>query len=272
MSACGAETEKRKKEQNLGKVILQNRGYDCVKLLGQGAFSTVYCVRNKADGRLYACKISEKVSLLEREAELMSLLRHPLFPEYGSFRQEAGLGFLLREYIDGVCVEAMLRQGRYFTVEQTVHIGLELAGGLLYLHERPEHFLFRDVKPANVVIRREGGVKLIDLGCVCSAEEKITSQAGTRGFAAPEQFWEKVSGEELLLTTSCDVYGLGQTLKAMSGPEKSFWDGGRGRNRKRLERILDACTKEDVSERMPGMREVMAVLEHDFGKGREELL
>lgn len=253
--------ENRKKEQNLGKVILENRGYDCVKLLGQGAFSTVYCVRNKADNCLYACKISENTPLLEREAMLMSLLRHPLFPEYAAFRREAGLGFLLREYIDGVCLEAMLREGGCFTVEQTVQIGLELAAGLLYLHERPECFLFRDVKPANVVVCRKGGVKLIDLGCVCSAEEKVTSRAGTRGFAAPEQLQEEtISGREIRLTTGCDVYGLGRTLQAMLRQEKGFLT--QKRNRKRLERILDACTKENASDRISGMREVMAALEH----------
>lgn len=259
MSICRAE--KRKKEQNLGKVILESRGYECAELLGQGAFSTVYCVRDKADSHLYACKISENIPLLEREAKLLSRLRHPLFPEYASFRQEAGLGFLLREYIDGVCLEAMLREERYFTVEQTVHIGLELAAGLLYLHERPECFLFRDVKPANVVVCREGGVKLIDLGCVCSAEGKITSRAGTKGFAAPEQLQEEnVSGGEIRLTTACDVYGLGRTLQAMLRRGKGFL--ARGRKRKKLDRILEGCTKENVSDRFSGMREVMEALKH----------
>ena len=259
MSNCGTET--RKKERNLGKVILESRGYNCLELLGQGAFSTVYCVCSRTDSHLYACKISENMLLLKREAEIMSMLRHPLFPEYVAFWQEAGLGFLLREYIAGICLEELLRQERCFSVEQTICTGLELAAGLLYLHEQPECYLFRDMKPANVIICREGRVKLIDLGCICSSKERITSRAGTKGFAAPEQLRrEKETGRERRLTTACDVYGLGQTLRAMLGPEKRFLAGGRRRNRKRLEKILDACTKEEASERISGMRDVTAVL------------
>ena len=147
---------------------------------------------------------------------------------------------------------------------------MALAEGLRYLHERPERFLFRDVKPANIMIRQDGSVMLIDFGCVCSMEGRISSRAGTPDFAAPEQL-EK-NGR---LLPACDVYGVGRTLKAMLGPErepiakKPFIEGRKSiatrhyvrelagrRKRKRLDRILDACTRTEAARRIPDMAQV----------------
>ena len=156
-----------------------------------------------------------------------------------------------------------------------------LAEGLKYLHERQERFLFRDVKPSNIMVRQDGRVKLIDPGCVCSMEEPIFSRAGTPDFAAPEQLQK--SGE---LTPACDVYGLGRTLEVMLGeepcsgrkkpalhknrlPENRFdfiqknvgtENMREKKKRKDLRRILDACTKRDAAERIPDMSQVSIML------------
>ena len=124
--------------------------------------------------------------MLEREAKVLEGLHHPLYPEFYAFWREAEIGILLREYVEGDSLEKVLKQRR-FSASQTVRIGLMLAEGLGYLHELPERLLFRDVKPANVILTQSGGVKLIDLGCVCSMEGETTSRAGSPGFAAPEQ-------------------------------------------------------------------------------------
>lgn len=207
----------KKKEQD----ILGRSGYICRRLLGKGAFSRVYLAEGKTDGGIYACKVSGNLELLEREAAVMAKLQHPLFPDFFRIWQEAGLGFLLMEYIPGNNLEKMLEHRKRFSVKQTARIGMELAEGLLYLHEMEEGILFRDVKPANIIIRQDGRVKLLDFGCVCAMPEGAASQAGTPGFAAPEQFAGKDSPEAgNHLTMACDVYGLGQTLKAVSGMDR----------------------------------------------------
>ena len=158
----------------------------------------------------------------------------------------------------GSCLKELLGRRR-FSAEQTVRAGMELAEGLQYLHGRPERFLFRDIKPANIIVRQDGKIRLIDFGCVCSMEESFTSRAGSPGYAAPEQLQD--GG---ILTESCDVYGLGQTLKEMLGRNFRCLPGRIRRKgwlkRMRLGRILDACTEEEPARRPADMGQVWCEL------------
>ena len=199
------------RERYLDRAVLAGRGYVRHGLLGQGTYSDVYCIEDGADGRRYACKVSWRAEMLEREAQVLKEVRHPLYPEFAAFWRAAGLGILLREYVSGRSLEEMLGR-RHFSAAQTIRAGLELAAGLMYLHGLGEGLLFRDVKPGNIIVGEDGGLKLIDLGCVCPLGAEVASRAGSPGFAAPEQLRD--GG---VLSASCDVYGLGKTLEAMLG-------------------------------------------------------
>ncbi len=257
--------KRRGREQYLDKVVLGRRGYLRHELLGQGTFSDVYCVEDIANGSRYTCKISWQAQMLGQEAQVLQGIRHPLFPEFMAFWREAELGILLREYVEGCSLEEMLRH-QCFSPLQTVRMGRLLAEGLLYLHELPQRLLFRDVKPANVIIGQNDKVKLIDFGCVCSMATEVRSRAGSPGFAPPEQLQE--AG---LLTAACDVYGLGKTLEAMvgekhlgfrytsnrndkSGQENPWPAGGQRRLERKLRHLLKACTKEDAQKRIADMK------------------
>lgn len=231
-----------------------SRGYICQRLLGQGAFSRVYRVEDRADHRIYACKTSENIRILEREASVMACVDHPLFPKYIGFWEKMGLGFLIMEYIPGENLEEMRKRRGGFSPRQTVNIGVELAEGLSYLHNRKEAFLFRDIKPANIIIRQDGRAKLIDFGCACSGRERITSRAGSPGFAAPEQLCE--GG---ILTPACDVYGLGRTLRAVMGPGEGIFFR-RSRRGRRLMHILELCIEERAEKRIADMESVRTAL------------
>lgn len=237
---------------------LENRGYICHEMLGKGAFSEVYRVEGPG-GRAYACKISGSPGLLEREAEVMKKAEHPLFPQYFRLWKQGGLGYLVMEYVPGSCLETMLRRRGGFCAKQVVQTGMELAEGLLRLHESEGRYLFRDVKPANIMVRQDGRIKLLDFGCACSMEVRRDSCAGTPGYGAPEQLEE--GG---ILTEACDVYGLGRTLEEMLGkgafPGKRR-KGGRKKEeiRKRdLDELLRACTRREPARRIADMRTLMA--------------
>jgi len=155
------------------------------------------------------------------------------------FWQDGEYGYLLMEYVPGNTVKSMLGRRGHFSVRQTIRVGMELAEGLLYLHEQTE-VLFRDVKPENIIIRQDGRVKLLDLGCVCRIGNTSGPGAGTPGFGAPEQFME---GE--CLDVTCDVYGLARTMEEMLGTM------GRA---KRLKSLLKHCRSEEPKHRIPDMR------------------
>lgn len=254
-----------------GRALIGGGEYICGRLLGQGAFSRVYYVEHGKTRKGFACKLSENIPLLEKEAETLAGLKHPLFPEYYGLWREAGMGFLLMEYVPGSSMEEMLARRGGFSDGQIARAGMELAEGLLYFHERPGKPLFRDVKPSNIMVRQDGRLKLLDFGCMCYMGEEADSRAGSPGYAAPEQ----LSGDGLL-TAACDVYGLGRTMERMLG------DGGsrrgwmkiglrRRRFRKSLMGVLEACTRRKQTERIPDMRGVMAALAplvRAEGKGR----
>lgn len=292
--------ERKNREKYLDKVILAKKGYLRHRLLGQGAHSDVYCVENMAGGRLYVCKVSWKAETLESEARVMERLRHPLFPVYTDFWKEGRLGILLREYVPGESLEEMLGRRR-FSARQTICVGRMLAEGLMYLHELPEPLLFRDIKPANIILRQDGRAALVDLGCVCEMRGTAHTRAGSPGYAAPEQL-----GGDGGLTAACDVYGLGQTLKAMMDPEghglgltcksapsarsspEKPWAGPRRKRKKerqprkerKLEKellhMLEACTKEEALCRIQDMESVLGAFpnrnENFGGKKSDEQL
>ena len=240
---------------------LADRGYEVVRPLGEGAFSKVFLVRKKALPKQHtkaqrdslqtekfidnaACKISCQTGLALREAETLAGIDHPLFPKYFGVWQEGGKVFLLMEYIEGSSLEALLARRGGFSDMQIIRIGLELAEGLKYLHEMSRPILFRDLKPANILLRQDGRIKLLDLGCACTAGQQA-ALAGTPVYAAPEQL---KSGS--ILTPASDVYGLGKTLQAMTNRKC-----GKG-----LGQVISACIKENPQERIPDMRGVISAL------------
>ncbi|MCM1191327.1 MAG: serine/threonine protein kinase [Butyrivibrio sp.] len=216
--------------------------YKRIRLLGKGAFAEVYLVED-CIGRVYACKVCGRPEMLEREAALQKSAVHSLFPEVYDFRREEAKGCLLMEYVRGESLETILRREGSFREERAAAVGVRLAEGLKYLHEREEPLIFRDVKPSNVMLTPEGDVKLLDFGCACPPGRQA-DRAGTPGFGAPEQF--EPGG---LQTAAADIYGLGRTLQVMLGQGSGL-----------LKKIADRCTARNPEERLPDMRETAELL------------
>lgn len=230
------------------------------KALGKGAFSEVFCVKDIRTGKRYACKKSSRVAMLRREYCLGRRLEHPLFPKMYHFWQENDVGYLLMEYVPGCTVEQLLKRRGSFTVKQVIRLGMELADGLRYLHHLNIPHVFRDVKPENILVRQDGRVKLLDLGCAERMGGKASSKAGTPGYGAPEQF---VSGG--LLNETCDVYSVGKTLEAMLGTGRK-----ESKLRSAVKEICKQCTGEEPSCRIPDMETLLlllAGLQEECGNG-----
>ncbi len=146
---------------------LDSNGFEEPLLLGKGAFCRVYRVKEKATGRLYACKVGTGSCKfhVRREKEFLKKLRHPLFPRYKCHWEEEGFYCLVMEYVAGSNLEGLLVRRKRLSGRQAVEIALELTEGLLYLHKRG--IIFRDVKAQNILIRQDGKVKMLDFGCAC---------------------------------------------------------------------------------------------------------
>ena len=255
--------------------------YRFMRVIGSGAFSKVYLVEDK-NGRQFACKVSRQVKMLEREAEMLGRLYHPLFPAYVGYEEEEGAGRLFMEYIPGRSLGQVARLRGGFSPKQTMRIAEELADGLRYLHERQPTVLYRDLKPENILVCENGHIKVIDLGCACYQDEQGEAKVGTPGFAPPEQL---MPGETAGIYS--DVYGLGKTLKSVIAEEKrrygikrTYRSGERKFNnerrkrrngkrihhseekccRRRLEHMIELTTREGFRQRPQDMLGVSCLL------------
>lgn len=262
--------EKGKDEQG-SKLIeeeLRCRGYSNISLIGKGGFSEVFRVWDDARRVCLACKVNEKCEMGKREAQILCGLEHPLFPKYIDSFEGVGRHFLLMEYICGSNLRELLERRVRFTQRQAVAIAMELAQGLLWLHECSEPILFRDIKPDNVMLRQDGRVKLIDVGCMGKLKEESVI-TGSRGYSAPEQF--DIAARP---GVESDVYALGKLLLYMltgddagrisrrQGKERIFYKGiSRG-----LIQLVEQAVQKQQSMRVPDMRIFMQRLEIYRGK------
>ena len=216
--------------------------YEILRELGRGGTSVVYLVKDKADGRNYALKVLRRddnkpeafeqeadqlrarTENLRAEAEVLQALCtdeqgnvacHPGIPAYREcVCDEKGefAGFVM-EYVEGRSLQKILEDGRAYTVREAVEAGLQLCGIMEQLHGQDPPMIFRDLKPANILVRPDGQFVLVDYGAVRKLRKSAgsdTMQLGTDGYAAPEQYggWEQ-SDERT------DIYGIGAVLHHM---------------------------------------------------------
>lgn len=194
--------------------------YLITRILHQSEDSTLYqAVSDSIEPILYAIKEShlnpaEGLTLdqakkeFHRRAKLFEALEHPAISRTFDHFSEDDRVFLICEFIEGHDLEKLLmeREGP-FPIRDVVRWGITLASALEYLHTlAPDPIIFRDLKPANVVLDSEREAHLVDLGIAGIFPQGITlDPLGTDGYAAPEQY----NG---IVTPTVDIYALGATL------------------------------------------------------------
>jgi serine/threonine-protein kinase len=183
--------------------------YRVIRRLGSGGMATVYLARDERLGRevavkrLHADSPEDMARRLEREARVGASLNHPnLATVYDTGTDPEGV-VVVMEYVEGETLGAMLRRGRL----EPEHAMAVLAGVADALdHAHAAGVVHRDVKPGNILLRRDGAVKLVDLGIAkAAAESRVTRTGnvmGTAAYMAPEQ----LRGGDVCPQT--DVYAL----------------------------------------------------------------
>lgn len=256
---------------------LFEKGYELRSQIGTGATAFVYRVKDTAASKIYACKVSDKKEWLGLEAKLLQSLHHPLFPGWKEYWEHEEKGYLVMEYIEGSNLEQHLERRGHFSREETIRMALEMADGLGYLHARSPMVIYRDLKPANIIVQTDGQVRLLDLGAAAIPEGW---KAGTPGYASPEQQISKeASGEKCKLTSASDIYTLGVVMHYMltgQNPCKSkqkmlpvraynpaVWRG--------LEDIVWRCVRPKPEERIPGMRELIQELSTYYNRSNVQI-
>ena len=203
--------------------LLNNR-YEIVRRIGGGGMGAVYLAKDRNLGdapravkEMIETHIDEEqhekaVQDFKRESMLLTQLEHPSIPTIYDYFYDAQLSrfYLVMKYISGGDFASRLRNapGGRIDEKNAADWGMQVADVLHYLHTRPKSIIYRDLKPANLMIDgNTGRVMLIDFGIArwVAPQEKGVTAVGTMGYAPPELFSGKVEPRS-------DIYSLGATL------------------------------------------------------------
>ncbi len=205
---------------------LLNNTYTVIKLLGKGGMGTVYLVEEAGcPQNRYAIKElianlndpeQEQIAFQTFQTEIAFLgqLNHPQLPKfYGTFTHW-NRNYLVMEFVEGESLESIIQKKKGpLAVDDVIYWGIEIAKALDYLHTQSSGpIVYRDLKPANIIISPSGSVRIVDFGIARRYDpSKITDtlRFGTPGYAAPEQFKASRLGQS---TPKADIYALGVIL------------------------------------------------------------
>lgn len=270
-------------------------GLEILEWLGEGGMGWVYLARQKNLNREVALKVMGPetwgdphfVECFRREARVLAQLRHPNIIQVYEFGEVEGLCYLLMEYARGPRLDQRLPKGsdrvqwalRFFSqpgsgdeattvsvqqlaAEDVLGDLKEVGEALAYAHD--QGVLHRDVKPANILLCRDGDrwrLKLIDFGLSSPAGEGTAPTpllAGTPGFAAPEQL-ARTPG--VAVGPPADVYGFARTcccvLLGTPQPAPRDWQ----KLPEALAELLSRCLSEAPGDRPPDMKAVLEDLD-----------
>ncbi len=207
--------------------------YRLLRQIGQGGMGAVYQAEDTHLGnRLVAIKemssrglnqeeMLEAAANFQREALLLAQLTHPNLPRIYEQFSEGNRWYLVMDFIEGETLEDYLAKtpGGRLAVSEVIHLGIQLATVLSYLHARRPPIIFRDLKPANIMLTPDRHLYLIDFGIARffkPGQTKDTTPFGSSGYAAPEQYGKAQT------TPQSDIYSLGATLhQLLSGTDPS---------------------------------------------------
>ena len=205
--------------------------YRVLKRLGQGGMGSVWLAEDTLlDGKLFALKMLPSILVsngrayrqLKDEALVAMKLSHPNIVTLRAFEENNGNPFLVMDYVDGQTLDELIASKGRLSDDETARVLGPVAAALDYA--RSEGVIHRDVKPANVMIRKDGHPYILDFGIAREVKESLTqitgkSPSGTPRYMSPEQ----LRGEAP--APAQDVYSFAATAYECLSGEAPFSRG-----------------------------------------------
>lgn len=252
--------------------------YEVLKLIGKGGMSKVYLAMDKNLNKQWAIKEIERkaydknnevvVASAMAEANMMKKLDYPSLPRIVDIIEKENVIYVVMDYIEGETLSSVLSKEGAQPQEVVIEWAKELCRVLDYLHTQNPPIIYRDMKPANIMLQPNGNIKLIDFGIAREYKEQNladTVSLGTKGYAAPEQFGGKGQTD-----ARTDVYCLGVTLyHLLTGQNPCeppyeiypirYWNPQLSSG---LEAIIQKCTQLNPEDRYQSCAELLYALDH----------
>lgn len=260
----------------IGQII--DDKYEILKLIGQGGMSKVYLAMDKRLNKQWAIKEIEKrardknnevvVQSAIAEANMIKQFDHKSIVRIVDIIDNGDVIYIIEDYIEGETLNTILEAEGALPQEKVIDWAIQLCEALEYLHTRTPPIIYRDMKPANVMLKPDGTVKVIDFGIAREYKKqnlKDTTYLGTKGYAAPEQF-----GGQGQTDARTDIYCLGVTLYHLvtgqnpcDPPYEIYpirkWNPQLSAG---LEAIIQKCTQQNPEDRYQSCAELLYALRH----------
>ena len=191
--------------------------YEIIDTVGSGGMADVYKARCHKLNRYVAIKVLKEefssdesfVDKFRAEAQSAAGLQHPNIVNIYDVGEENGMYYIVMELIEGITLKSFIERKGRLEVREATGIAIQIAQGLEAAHDN--NIIHRDIKPQNIIISRDGKVKVADFGIAKAASSNtLTSSAmGSVHYISPEQARGGYSDEK------SDIYSLGITMYEM---------------------------------------------------------
>lgn len=191
--------------------------YEVIEKIGTGGMSDVYKAKDHKLNRFVAVKVlkqefSENANFVSKfivEAQAAAGLMHPNIVNVYDVGEEEGIHYIVMELVEGITLKKYIEKKARLSYKEAVSIAIQVSMGIEAAHNN--HIIHRDIKPQNIIISKEGKVKVTDFGIAKAATSNtVTSNVmGSVHYTSPEQARGGYSDEK------SDVYSLGITLFEM---------------------------------------------------------
>lgn len=208
---------------NKGKLV--GGRYEIISLVGSGGMADVYNATDNRLGRQVAIKVlkeeysTDKNFVLKFRAEAQSAagLSHPNIVNVYDVGEDEGLHYIVMELVEGITLKKFIERKGKLDLKEAVGIAIQIAQAMEAAHAK--HIIHRDIKPQNIIISKEGKVKVTDFGIAKAATSNTISAGqavGSVHYISPEQARGGYSDEK------SDIYSLGVTLYEMISGKMPF--------------------------------------------------
>ncbi|MCI8893066.1 MAG: serine/threonine protein kinase [Lachnospiraceae bacterium] len=257
----------------IGSVI--DGKYEILTEIGRGGMSVVYLAMDTRLNKQWAVKEIRKkgtgkgsqvaAGSLLAEANMMKRLDHPALPRIVDIIDHGMTLLVVMDYIEGESLDKLLAEYGPQPEQVVIAWAKQLCDALAYLHSQKPPVIYRDMKPANVMLKPEGNIKIIDFGIAREYKEQNladTTVLGTQGYAPPEQY----SGQT---DARSDIYALGMTMHhLLTGVDprrgEAYLPVRRWKPKlsEGIEMIIDRCVQPAAEHRYQSCRELLYDLDH----------
>lgn len=252
--------------------------YKILSEIGHGGMSVVYMAINEKANKTWAVKEVRKDGKMDfntvrqglmAEIETLKKLKHPNLPSIVDVIEDEDSFIIVMDYIEGRSLDKIIEENGAQPEAYVVEWAKQLCDVFGYLHSRTPAIIYRDMKPANVMLKPDGNIMVIDFGTAKNYEIDLgeTTGIGTIGYAAPEQYIGSGLGRTDART---DIYCLGITMyhlltnvdpcknlisdRSIRAVNPALSHG--------LDAIIQKCTQYQPSDRYQSCAELMYDLEN----------